>query len=526
MLSSNRTRSTTKQPSLLRRLLCCSSNSVSSNFSLTEPIARPATIETTPHRPYFISFECPWLPTKYPYDNHSDGFWDFPERAGWVLDGKRQYRTFPNPVADSLDPILKRLDNKYRCRQKTVRQRLLASRPADSVRIKAFRSDGRQSSLSDEVAFLQSWLFFGVYAQVNAITGVRSDPTSDFATETHTDGSKTLSTAVFDVLPHRWAAALSAPGEDRMGRWKQLLEVVQHAVTLQTIISHQKVNRELKPRTLTYDECKVLLSIRLLFRAILLALVLSISSPSPPDSSSSSLAPVVIPDATPDIAALDLILHPVLAQSFPADWDELKDFAIDEMRTHGWCPSECQLLHAFDGAYNFFAARLPPRTLVDHAHCTDWTCVADQVDDSRYETKHVEDGCGCASVRVAPEQLSAVLAREKVPRLVLSNDLKVSVSESEPYIAISHVWAHGLGNPKDNALPACQLQRLASYMSGLKATGETSVALWIDTLCIPVQENFKSLRKQAIRLMGQTYRDASAVLVLDKELQRLEISTV
>ncbi|KAJ7222073.1 hypothetical protein B0H12DRAFT_300594 [Mycena haematopus] len=257
------------------------------NLSPTKPLARPAMMQTIP-RPYFVSFECPWLPTKYPYDDHRDGFWDFPERAGWILDGKRQYRTFPNPVAGSLNPILKNLVDKYRCRQKTVHQPLLASRPTDSVRIKVFRSDGGESSLSDEVAFLQSWLFIGVYAQVNAITGVRSDPTSDFATKKHTNGTKkTLSTTVFDVFPHRCPAALNALGEGRTGRWKQLLEVVQHAVTLQTIVSTQKVNRELKPRALTYDECKVLLSIRLLFRAVLLALVLSMSSPFSPDSSSS-----------------------------------------------------------------------------------------------------------------------------------------------------------------------------------------------------------------------------------------------
>ncbi|KAF8173735.1 hypothetical protein K438DRAFT_128248 [Mycena galopus ATCC 62051] len=63
-------------------------------------------------------------------------------------------------------------------------------------------------------------------------------------------------------------------------------------------------------------------------------------------------------------------------------------------------------------------------------------------------------------------------------------------------------------------------------MSGLRAAGETSVALWMDTLCIPVQENFKSYRKQAIKLMSQTYRAASAVLVLDNELQRLETCAV
>lgn len=48
----------------------------------------------------------------------------------------------------------------------------------------------------------------------------------------------------------------------------------------------------------------------------------------------------------------------------------------------------------------------------------------------------------------------------------------------------------------------------------------------MDTLCVPVHEDLKSYRDKAISLMGQTYRDASAVLILDREIQRLDISTV
>ena len=91
---------------------------------------------------------------------------------------------------------------------------------------------------------------------------------------------------------------------------------------------------------------------------------------------------------------------------------------------------------------------------------------------------------------------------------------------------LCNLGAHGLGNSRENALPRCQIQRLANYMTGLKAVGETSSGLWIDTLCIPVRDDLKLYRQKAISLMSQTYREASAVLVLDKELQRLDIATV
>ncbi|KAK7039272.1 hypothetical protein VNI00_010177 [Paramarasmius palmivorus] len=66
------------------------------------------------------------------------------------------------------------------------------------------------------------------------------------------------------------------------------------------------------------------------------------------------------------------------------------------------------------------------------------------------------------------------------------------------------------------------MERLATYVSGLQVTGEPALALWMDTLCIPVQPDFKSYRKKAIKLMSQTYQNAKSVLVLDRELQRLD----
>ncbi|KAI0730408.1 hypothetical protein C8Q76DRAFT_792572 [Earliella scabrosa] len=508
------------------RLLCCTTPSTSAAvFSPVEPypvsslaqaLAVPEASDSASSRKHFIPFECPWLQTDTPYDDHPDGFWDFPERAKWVLDGRREHRKFPNEVMDALAPILRDLDEKYACRQRAVPASLLASRPKDGLSIKCFRSDLSVASVGEEVAFLQAWLFFGVLKQAHAILGfAEGDPAAEFVVRDRNGGgtTRTLSTAALDVLPHRWAAALNVlPSETRMERWRELLAVVHHVVTLQTVISTCKPATD-EGRTLTYDECRVLLAIRILFRAILLALTLSL--------------PPSLPASDGDLGALQLLLQPALAQAFPADWDELKDYAIDEMRMGGWCPSECELLERFDGAYNFFAARLRGgRLQLDHTRCSDRMCVADQVVEEAYETAHVQEGCRCALVRVKPEELCAVLDRGKVPRVVVSPDLRLSVSEGGAYVAVSHVWAHGLGNPRENALPRCQVQRLANYMTGLKAVGETSSGLWMDSLCIPVCDDLKPYRQKAISLMSQTYREASAVLVLDKELQGLDIATV
>jgi len=41
----------------------------------------------------------------------------------------------------------------------------------------------------------------------------------------------------------------------------------------------------------------------------------------------------------------------------------------------------------------------------------------------------------------------------------------------------------------------------------------------MDTLCVPVHSSAKALRKKAIQLLGKTFHEASAVLVLDRELE-------
>ncbi len=52
------------------------------------------------------------------------------------------------------------------------------------------------------------------------------------------------------------------------------------------------------------------------------------------------------------------------------------------------------------------------------------------------------------------------------------------------------------------------------------------MALWIDTLCIPVAPHLEHYRKLAIRLLGQTFYDAKIVLVLDRELCSVESQKV
>ncbi|MCJ1281306.1 hypothetical protein MMC26_000624 [Xylographa opegraphella] len=116
----------------------------------------------------------------------------------------------------------------------------------------------------------------------------------------------------------------------------------------------------------------------------------------------------------------------------------------------------------------------------------------------------------------------------------------VEYSGKERYVAISHVWAYGLGNPIANTLPRCQVAHLGELMVKLSSTAtdlpssnaegkvqtlemdtqmslesgaNAEIYLWIDTLCCPVSP--AESKALAIELLEYTYQKASYVLVLD-----------
>lgn len=95
------------------------------------------------------------------------------------------------------------------------------------------------------------------------------------------------------------------------------------------------------------------------------------------------------------------------------------------------------------------------------------------------------------------------------------------------FVAISHVWADGLGNPSANALPRCQLSRIRERLQPRTSFGNRenhstgSLWIWMDTLCIPVEAKYQTTRQKAIDQMALVYASAESVLVLDRSIARL-----
>ncbi|KAH8779864.1 hypothetical protein F5883DRAFT_689597 [Diaporthe sp. PMI_573] len=157
-----------------------------------------------------------------------------------------------------------------------------------------------------------------------------------------------------------------------------------------------------------------------------------------------------------------------------------------------------------------------------------------------YQTKHAAEcpGSGCYMVKVPYGNLVQVIQGGGVPLLSIQvhSDTEVSLHVHErqfrsDYATFSHVWADGLGNPKENALPFCQIKVLQFLLdhdtaneanTWIKYVDNTMCGwpgikmFWIDTLCIPTQDSI--LRSQCIDAMSSIYAGSSRVFVLDKEL--------
>ncbi|KAK3680386.1 hypothetical protein LTR37_021273 [Vermiconidia calcicola] len=209
----------------------------------------------------------------------------------------------------------------------------------------------------------------------------------------------------------------------------------------------------------------------------------------------------------------------------------------DQMESLGWCVS---LARRLCKRLNYSAALLlvnlvPRYDKEKHQPCSSEVCHAYSIDPKSYTTRHITSDCGCHFVSAPVNELVRIIESGQIPivstTVDASNTLQVrtvsvqhdqfstSASAFRSYVALSHVWADGLGNTKSNALPHCQFKRITEQMETLAQSGETHARyFWLDTLCIPVGEANEAVRLKAIDQIALAYASASYVLVLDGSL--------
>ena len=205
---------------------------------------------------------------------------------------------------------------------------------------------------------------------------------------------------------------------------------------------------------------------------------------------------------------------------------------MDQLKAWAWCPSEIALiLEGLDDTSALFASQLDRQRLrADHSKCSSNKCLAFNIVTEQYETKHTFECPGCQFLDVDRQQLAAIIRRGRTPRACLqfaasyhAAPINITVEESGPYVAISHVWSDGLGNSNANSLPACQLLRLHRLALALNVGfAEGTSAIWIDSLLVPVKKGHE--KRLALSQLYDYYQAADKVLVLDSDLLQASIA--
>ncbi|THU81554.1 hypothetical protein K435DRAFT_936145 [Dendrothele bispora CBS 962.96] len=370
------------------------------SVTLTMPQSSP----DMPPRPEFTPFQVPNLCESSPYDGKD--FWTYPERYGWIVHAK-----------DACHHVLcpPRL-----CRHGMGNVEFLEKSETRLVRHPMLsRLDSKPVLASDKVAFLQAWLFFGLLTEVSNLCGLDLDIAAEFIIK---DGL--VSTTRLNGLPERWYEALARTG--RVGDKTLMENILTFARHSCLMLSEEFVSEHTFRFQYTYTECRVLQSLQILVRIIGLHLLLH--------------------TYTPGFAATEeegwehnRISNSLTWSLYRSEgMDQLSDLARDDLEEQGWCESELDLLGPDELTFASLISR--PR-IRDHSHCGDVICDAYQTDEATYRTRHVKDGCSCDFVSVETDILTAALSEDKIPKLLITRDLKIqTISEPDyPYIALSHV---------------------------------------------------------------------------------------
>ena len=405
-----------------------------------------------------LAYPLPTIPSLgRPQDYDGQGIMGFPGRVGWQIDRER-------------GPI---------------------------------QTDGIESAIQSPGALLQTWLYFGVMYDVLLIGGLRFDM-QDFV---HAADSEVIvsSHPLIGHIDRLADCADTLPSEERQRRQKLVRDCLK--IVMGILELHWDA-----PYSFSRWEISAFLPLDIVMSIVILGETFK--------------------------NALSHIWH-VRSEHSPLDrvWTRrTQNILRTRLEERGWCPNEAVLMFSGLDCTGLHLASLLKRPFaqtLSHNKCSDEECVALQTSESDYKTIHAHD-CpedhSCTNISLDQSKLSSILSGGGIPVIYVpivpedGSPPRVRIldynSNKIEYIAFSHVWAHGLGNPKENSLPSCQILRL-KHLSAVSASRRfRQPAFWIDTLCIPVAPEYKPFRKLAITRLAATFRNSWRVLVLDADLQR------
>jgi len=359
-----------------------------------------------------------------------------------------------------------------------------------------------QENAHDFAQLLQKWLFFGFLTECFGAANMKITTTTFRGTTE--DGRKVICTAGLNDLLQRWARTIPTLS----------LELrTAAALKIQDLISVAQVQIKGLGKILAAPVSEVHLSISVVSAAIVFAIRHVFRR--------NGTCPVLEWTGTKNYQA----------------WGKSR-LIVDNLMSKGWCSYEVAQLYggSFSTVGMVFAASLSrPLRRETHENCTEKVCRAFDIDESTYIQRHAPDDCTCENLQMDHEDLCAILKSGGIVVLQLEWDgyeeLKVKALRSTGlrYIAISHVWSDGLGNPLENSIPTCRFKQLDKMVRDMLSISKSEpIYVWLDTLCVTAEEIAKdcprdvdglNCRQLAILRMRDTYRDADEVLVLDWQLQ-------
>ena len=301
---------------------------------------------------------------------------------------------------------------------------LLAYPPSGSI---SFAHNGETLTDHGKIAtLLQTWLYFGLLSDV---TGIQV-PMAMFQKETE-KGNLLLSSAHLGLIIGAWTEQsfekYGALGTRPFQDWKD--------ATYRTILDARQVVLR------TVHSCKNQCD------CVLIHVCLSISV----------LGEYLIR------SLIDICLKKGLEPPTRQDWqlgdiaDTCKPF-VNTMKRSGWCPNQLAALDRQEyksvGMLWYYANINPPEARDGHQNCTASQCISSQVNLQEYETLHRCQACTCSPRGPSADSLADMVISGFIPLLGLRKMSANDVYElnlrkwlpGDEFVAISHVWADGMGN--------------------------------------------------------------------------------
>lgn len=374
-------------------------------------------------------------------------------------------------------------------------------------------------TLDETNAFIQTWLCLGLIQSC-----VKREVKLEHFTETADDGTRYWSNSNLESLMQRWKDDFGKLDQEvREAHFVSILDIIRSATSAASVLDSYARQQTALYRT-DLDGLHQQVFLVLILTGALVSALRKIHRPGVWHGNY---------DRSPSEGAMSFWLE--------------HHFGLAN-----WCPHTVRniQLHYDEDVQAYAFALGTVRAERDHSRCDALRCVANQLQ-ANGEAKHRDEHCTCEQVQIDISAAAHILERGQIPVFTIvqtspdaqSVELFVQPLEPEmPYLAISHVWADGLASPDANELPACQLcylHRVVKRITGLfepwketpaaisshHRTSPKTLAIWFDGLCIPVEPQHQKLRDFSISKMREIYVGASAVIVLDPDLQRLGIDT-